>query len=181
MFDLVWGALMPPVCLVFDPFVFKYSDAMSSARLDVIDVVFMSTPQLWNEAHLQPWAVPVYALIGWQLLVLCVWLVAGRLPPDVSAAWTGMLWTGFAVACIVGGILFAPALFGILFAGIGLLGLTPLFTARAYYRRAILAAAIATRELPSPRAERLALLGYWLALPVPAIGLIVVWNVLASL
>ena len=85
------------------------------------------------------------------------------------------------VGCIIGGILFVPAMVGIFFVGIGLLGLTPLFTARAYYRRAILAAAIATRELPSLRAERLALLGYWFVLPVPAIGLIVVWNVLASL
>jgi hypothetical protein len=174
MFDFVWGLLMPVVCLVFDPFVFKFEQRLETGS----PIDFLVEP--WGTPQLYAWSIPAYALLGWQLLCLGIWMVAGRLPADVSAIWTGMLWSGFALACVLGVVLFLPALLGITFMGVGLLGFTPLFTARAFKRRAMVAGAIATRESASRRAGWLAFLGYWLAMPVPIFALVIGWFLLSA-
>jgi hypothetical protein len=161
MFDFIWGAIMPLVCLTFDPFVFKYGD------IPLLHEDFAGPdPMLLRTAEVYPWSWPIYAIIGWQVVCLGVWLVAGRLPACVAGCPAGMLWVGFAVACVVGVILAAPAAIASLM-GIGLLGFTPLFTARAFYRRALMAGAVATRKLPASQAGFLALGGFWAALIVP--------------
>jgi hypothetical protein len=175
MFDFVWGLLMPVVCLVFDPFVFKFEQRLESGP----PIDFLWEPWPWDAPHFYPWSIPAYLFVGWQLLCLGIWMVAGRLPPDVSAVWAGTLWSGFALACVMGMVLVVPALLGITFMGVGLLGFTPMFTARAFKRRALVAGSIAARELPLARSQLLAVLGYWLALPVPVIGLALTWNLLA--
>ena len=159
MFDFVWGSLMPVVCLTFDPFVFKFDDpAMFSPGV-------RANP--FETSQLYPWSLTVYAVIACQIAGLSLWLVVGRLPPTLAAVLAGVLWVGFALACVVGIVLILPAAVGSLFA-IGALGFTPLFTARAFYRRALQAGGLAIRELPSRQAEWRALVGYWLGIVVPA-------------
>jgi hypothetical protein len=70
---------------------------------------------------------------------------------------------------LVAVLLLIPAVLGITIFGTGLLGLTPFFTARAFHRRAVLAGSIAMRELPSLRAQWLAIIGYFLPVPLPAV------------
>jgi hypothetical protein len=77
-----------------------------------------------------------------------------------------MLWVGFAVASIVGVLLIVPAGAAAVL-GIGFLGFTPLFTARAYYRRALLAGSVAARGLPEQEAIYLALVGFFVAFVLP--------------
>ena len=159
MFDFVWGALMPIVCLTFDPFVFKFDDpAMFSPGM-------RANP--FETSQLYPWSLTVYAVISCQIACLSLWLVVGRLPPALAAVLAGVLWVGFALACVVGVVLLLPAAVGSLFA-IGAIGFTPLFTARAFYRRALQAGGLAIRELPPHQAEWRALVGYWLGIIVPA-------------
>jgi hypothetical protein len=168
MFDFVWGAVMPLVCLVFDPFVFKYGD------IPLLAEDFGSpAPALFRTASFYPWTGPAYAAIAWQIVCLSVCLVAGKLSPGLAAAWTGMLWAGFAVASIVGVLLIVPAALAAI-AGIGFLGFTPLFTARAFYRRALMAGTVAARRLPEGQAIALAQMGFVAALFAPgAAGLLV--------
>jgi hypothetical protein len=168
MFDFLWGAIMPLVCLAFDPFVFKSDES----PLVEVGIVGLTPGSGFLAARFYPWSWPAYAAIGWQIACLGAFLVAGRMPAGISAVLTGVLWAGFAVASIVGVALIVPASLAAII-GIGFLGFTPLFTARAYYRRALLAGYRASRELPSGRAVNLALLGFVLAILVPgAAGLL---------
>lgn len=160
MFDFIWGAIMPLVCLAFDPFVFKYGDT------PLLHEEFGGPgPLLFRSATIHPWSWPVYAIIAWQIACLGVWLVAGRLPAALAAVWAGMLWVGFGLAVVVGVLLIVPATAGA-FAGIGFLGFTPLFTARTFYRRALMAGKVARRELPS-HDDWLLMCGVWAALLIP--------------
>ena len=142
MFDFVWGAIMPLVCLTFDPFVFKFGDT------PLLHQDFGGpAPSLFRTATIYPWSWPVYAIIGWQIVCLGVWLIAGRLPAGLTGFWAGMLWLGFTVAFLLGIVLALPATVAAV-AGIGVLGFTPLFTARTFYRRAIAATRLAKDEAP---------------------------------
>jgi len=163
MFDFVWGMVMPVVCLVFDPFVFKADDLFAQGNPD-ISVTF--EPSLQG-LQFYPWSAPAYVLIAWQLACLALWLIAGRLSTEFSAVWSGLLWVGFAFASVVGVALAFPALLGVAFTGIGLLGFTPLFTARAFYRRAKYAGAIAEN---CDRQEALTGVGICLGILLPEIA-----------
>jgi hypothetical protein len=169
MFDFVWGVVMPVVCLVYDPFVFKWGDTLTHEDFG------RPGAELFRTATIHPWAWPIYVAIAWQITILGVWLVTGKLLPSLAAAWTGMLWAGFALASIVGVILILPATMAALI-GIGFLGYTPLFTARAFYRRALVAGGIAMRGLPATESIPLAILGFVVAAAIPAIlGVLAAW------
>jgi hypothetical protein len=170
MFDLVWGGLMPLVCLTFDPFVFKYGDT------PMLHEEFGGpTPSLFRTATVHPWSWPVYAIIGWQVACLAVWLVVGRLPAALAGFWAGMLWAGFGLASIVGVLLLLPSTAGAIM-GIGFLGYTPLFTARTFYRRALIAGELARREAHG-RAEWLLHFGFMAAVIIPGAlgGMLGLW------
>jgi hypothetical protein len=169
LFDVVWGIVFPLVCLVFDPFVFKYGQG---DLLHLHPLVGGGTSASLGQLagfQLYPWSLACYALLGCQMLALTAWLLGGRMSGEIAAVWSGLLWVGFALSAFLGVLLLVPAALGLLLFGIGALGFTPLFTARAYYRRAILAGAVATRQLPVERCGRLALAGYYAALLIPAI------------
>jgi hypothetical protein len=160
MFDFVWGIVMPIVCLVFDPFLFKQDQDFWVVGPS-LSSIYSNNPEFYGRTF------PVYAFVATQVLCLGIWLVAGRLPADVSAVWSGILYCGFAFSAMVAVLLLVPAILGVTFFGVGLLGFTPLFTTRAFYRRVMLSGAIATHELPARRVKWLAILGYCLPLPMP--------------
>jgi hypothetical protein len=181
MFDFVWALVMPLLCLVFDPFIFKMDETNLYAPWFGAGMPNLNSPPTTFAIQFYPYSFPVYSVIACQLGCFGLWLLAGRLPADVSAVWAGILWVGFAISCVIGVVLLLPSVFGLALFGIGALGFTPLFTARAFYRRALLAGSIAMRELPQVRAERLAVLGYYLAFLLPAAVGIAAWIAISIL
>jgi hypothetical protein len=167
MFDFIWGIVMPVVCLVFDPFVFKFEQ--SFAPILEGDLFAILTASLWSAPEFYGRTIPAYAFVATQILFLGIWLVAGRLPADLSAVWAGVLFCGFAFSAFVAMLLLVPAILGTTVLGTGLLGLTPFFTARSFHRRALFAGSIAMRELPALRAQWLAMIGYFLPAPLPVV------------
>lgn len=127
MFDCVWGLVMPVVCLVGDPFVFKDQPELIDGAFDLKQLGKFS-PQLRREN------LAIYAFIGWQMLMLFAWIVGrpwfGRLAGLFFGVWiVGVVFAG------VLGILLAPiAAIGSI-VGIGLLGFTPLLTTYTLARR----------------------------------------------
>lgn len=136
MFDFIWGIIMPIVCLVFDPFVFKFDqdlfDTAGGLRL---------APSI-SSAHFSTFSSAAYTFILSQWLCLAFLLVIGRPSPRLAAFLSGFLAIGFLFAGVLGILLLVPSFAGFFAFGIGILGLTPLFTARAYYRRATYATAL---------------------------------------
>ncbi len=137
MFDFIWGIIMPIVCLVFDPFVFKFDQ----------DVFDMANGHEFgfslSRAHFSAFSIPVYTFIVAQWLSLALLIIIGRPSPRLAAFLSGFLAVGFLFSGVLGVLLFVPSLLGVFAMAIGVLGLTPLFTARAYYRRTKYASAIA--------------------------------------
>jgi hypothetical protein len=164
MYDFVWGVVMPIVCLCFDPFVFRDD-------VDFDQLAPNNLPSLTLGRHLTDTAFIAYAVIGWQILTLAAWLLLGKVARPVAAWFSGTLAVGKLLSLLMGVVLFIPAIFGSLYFGIGLMGLTPLFTADAYSRRTKFAYQLASKERPAA-----AIGAYWLgvimAVLVPlAIGL----------
>jgi hypothetical protein len=168
MFDLIWGVVMPVVCLVFDPFVFKSNEDVFVAADSALFAPDLSTAQF------SAYAAPAYTFIFSQWLCLAFVLIIGRPSPRLAAFCAGFLSVGFLFAGLVGVLLFIFSVLGLFALGIGILGFTPLFTARAYYRRTIYASALATDfgDLDPSRA-----LGFCVALILPLIAFLALWLV----
>src|SRR5262245_37273335 len=164
MFDFIWGVVMPVVCLVFDPFLFKSNEDFPLAADHALFAPALSTAQFAD------YAAPAYAFILSQWFGLAFLLVIGRPAPRLAAFYAGFLSVGFLFAGLLGVLLFIPSVLGLFALGIGILGFTPLFTARAYYRRTIYASALATDfgDLDPSRA-----LGVCIALILPLIAYLV--------
>lgn len=148
---------MPVVCVLFDPFVFKGSEA---ASLDF-------SLQASDFSNLQPPAYFAYPAIALQIAVMLAVLVVGRFPPASAAFLAGVLFLGMFVAGAIGIVLFPFSTLGLLLL-IGMLGYTPLLTAWAYARRAGLLWKQAETKRAWKWAVVLALVGFVAATAVPA-------------
>src|SRR5262245_33742482 len=164
MFDFIWGIVMPVVCLVFDPFVFKFNEDVFVAA----DRALIAPP--FSAAQFATYAAPAYAFILSQWLCLSFLLIVGRPSPRLAAFTAGFLATGFLFAGLLGVLLFIPSVLGLFAMGIGILGFTPLFTARAYYRRTRYASTFAEH---SPNIESIRTLGFCAALVLPLIAFLI--------
>lgn len=127
MFDGVWGLVMPLVCLACDPFVFKDQQDLIEAAFD-LKAIQGITPRFHRES------LTVYAFVGWQMLILCLWIITrpwlNRLAGFFLGTWIlGVMFTG-----VLAALLAIPAAIGA-FLGIGLLGFTPIFTSYTIGRR----------------------------------------------
>src|SRR5688572_8906797 len=71
MFDFVWGMVMPVVCLVFDPFLFKQEQAFWAVG-PTLSWTYSNHPEFYG------YTFPVYAFVATQILCLGIWLIAGR-------------------------------------------------------------------------------------------------------
>ncbi|MFN0021991.1 MAG: hypothetical protein ACKVP0_27400 [Pirellulaceae bacterium] len=127
-FDFVWGMVMPVVCLVFDPIVFKQGDVQGDRH------VWMDGP---GDAKVQIAELAYYAwpLLAGEIATLGAVLLFGKKLRPVAPVLAGALFVGFLVALCLGVLLSPLALLATLLIGIGLLGFTPIFTCWAYYRR----------------------------------------------
>jgi hypothetical protein len=110
--DWMGGVALPAMCLVYDPFVFRGSSGAD-------------------------WRIPVFVAIIIEMLILPVWIVAGRCLGRWSALFSGMLTVGAIVAGGVGAVLLVPGLIGLIAFGLGLLLMMPFLTCVVFSRNAI--------------------------------------------
>jgi hypothetical protein len=127
MFDGIWGMVMPLVCLACDPFVFKEHQELVDAAFDFKDLAGLR-PQFHREA------LVVYAFVGWQMLLLGLWIATRPSLNRLAGFFLGTWALGILFAGVLAALLAIPAAIGSV-VGIGLLGFTPIFTSYTLGRR----------------------------------------------
>jgi hypothetical protein len=115
IFDVFFGIAMPVACFTFDPMIFRGN--------------FMGGWPLFGKLQF-----PVYAMAFIEISALTIWLCGRRRLGDYAVAIGGFLYAGALISLLIGIILFPLSLLGIAFAGLGLLGFTPFFTALVFWR-----------------------------------------------
>jgi hypothetical protein len=112
--DWAFGVVLPILCFVFDPFVFKdWGDG--------------------GHAFLQQYQPFAYVLSFASIMSMVVWLKWGDQLQAANAAFAGLFALGGLVSLAVGVMLFPISLIGMIIL-IGALGFTPLFTSIVYFR-----------------------------------------------
>lgn len=155
-FDILFGFVMPVLCLVFDPIVFRE---------------WLSDKPGFLLGSLQFYA---YTIIALEMVALAAWLsgVAGRGRPP--AALGGVLLAGGLFSFALGVVLLPFSVLGIIFFLVGILGFTPLFTAVVYLRNGWRAANLGrSGDDMSWRDAAEFALGFVFALGAPAVAPVV--------
>lgn len=127
-FDFVWGMVMPIVCLVFDPFIFK----------DGGDPFVFLKPDLAEtraKVHVNELGYLAWPFLAGQIATLGMVLAGGKSLRGLAPFLAGVLAAGSVVAMCMAILLSLPAALGTFAWGIGLLGFTPFLTSFAFYRR----------------------------------------------
>lgn len=114
-FDWTFGVILPVICFVFDPIVFK-------GNLD-------------GTAFLGGFKPFAYALSYISIMVMAAWLIWGEKLKWLNAFTAGLFAVGGAISLAVGIVLFPISLLGLIVL-IGVLGFTPLFTSIVFLRNA---------------------------------------------
>jgi len=136
IFDTTFGIVLPILCFLFDPFLFK-GDFLQSCRSRVDDIPITS----------QYFAIFAYTLVGLGILTLVIWLVLGRRAGHAAAFFAGVFFTGAETALALGITMLPISLVGLMI-GIGIFGFTPFLTALVYLRNAVRAWGMAFRQTP---------------------------------
>lgn len=108
---LAFGVVLPIVAVIFDPYVFRGQGLLSN------------------------WAGAGYSLILIGICVMSYWLTYPRNSPFFA----GIFITCSLLSSAVGIFLLIPSLIGIMFFGIGILGLIPFGTAYVFWKASVLA------------------------------------------
>ena len=148
VFDVVFGAIGPILCFVFDPIVFHAG---------------FGGPALFPAY--QP---IVYLFSGFEIVLLCFWLIMGPGSELWNAMFGAALLCGGLFCLAIGFILLPFSAMGLMF-GIGLFGFTPFLTAVVYLRNGT--RALRAKSYESSIITRLvgALCGCLLVLAVPTL------------
>jgi hypothetical protein len=152
-FDVLFGIVLPILCLVFDPIVFRGG--------------LMREVGLYSKYQFY-----AYTLSALEMVALCAWLLsagrAGRRP----AALAGMLLAGALYSFFVGLTILPFSVVGLLFLLVGALGFIPFLTAFVYLRNGWRAAgAVGRAGTGSPGLAAAALAcGFVFALGVPGVA-----------
>ena len=113
VFDVILGAIGPILCFVFDPIVFHSGFA--------------------GPALFPAYQPIVYLFSGFEIVLLCFWLIMGPGSELWNAMFGAALLCGGLFCLAVGCILLPFSAMGLMF-GIGLFGFTPFLTALVYLR-----------------------------------------------
>jgi hypothetical protein len=151
IFDVSFGIVLPILCFVFDPIVFRGN--------------FFGSTALFGRIQL-----PVYLMAFIEISALATWLCAGKRLGRRSVALGGFLYAGALISLLIGVVLLPLSLIGIALAGLGLLGFTPFLTALVFWRNGRRAFDLSHDEVTGGRklaALALALI-FILGLPVTA-------------
>lgn len=117
--DFIFGLLMPVICFVADPIVFKG---------DVRELAYVNV----NYLLIRDLRFFVYAFSSICVLLLVFWMIMDKGNSIIA----GVLFMGGLMSLGIGIVIFPVSLIG-LFLIAGLLGFTPFFTGYAYLRNAI--------------------------------------------
>jgi hypothetical protein len=147
IFDITIGIVLPILCLVFDPLVFR--NGLYGAPL---------------AGQIQLFA---YAFIAIQIIALAVWLGVGSRAGEWCGVLAGIMLAGALFSVGIGIFLLPLSLFGLIVL-VGALGFTPFVTAVIYLRNARRALKAAKAQMVSGGLVLTLLLGATLALGAPA-------------
>jgi len=114
-FDWTVGVLLPLICFLFDPIVFRGGG---------------------NQAILGKYQWPAYFLGFVSIVAMTAWLLWGKRLKWLSGWLAGLFFVGSGISLFVGLILLPFSVFGILMV-IGFLGFTPLFSSITYLRNGV--------------------------------------------
>jgi hypothetical protein len=148
-FDLIFGAIGPVLCFVFDPIVFRGS--LSGRPLFADGQVF------------------VYFLSGMEITTLCLWLLCGAAFPTWNNFVGAVLLIGGFFGISVGLLLFPFSVVGLMI-GVGLFGFTPFMTAFVYLRNGFRAWNSESEETPGAVRVSALFLSLLLMISVPALA-----------
>jgi hypothetical protein len=146
-FDSAAGIVLPVVCLLFDPLVFR--GGISGQPL---------------AGHIQLFA---YCFIAVEIIALAVWLSIGSRAREWCGVLGGIMLTGAIVSLVIGICLSPFSIVGLLIL-IGALGFTPFLTAFIYLRNARRALRAARPQMPHAGLYVTLLFGVTLAVATPA-------------
>lgn len=147
-FDLVFGLVLPPMCMLADPIVFVWDST-------------------YGTGGLSDWAFFVYFATGISWVFLASWLLLWPHLGGAAALWSGALGVAAAAALAIGVLLLPITIVGLL-AIIGVLGLAPFGTFLAYFRSAHLAWTQAAKRRSRTYCVGLALVGALIVVGPPA-------------
>lgn len=166
IFDLIAGVILPTLCLIFDPIIFK-----SKVPIDCDD----GTPRpILSPERL---AIFAYTLIGLGMLALLIWLIAGKRSPRYAVCFAGIFFAGAVSAAILGLLLLPFSLIGLLLYGLGVLGFIPFLTMIVYLRNGVRAWRLARQQEPSQPRKWLIALALTTALLIYVVPAFVQWQV----
>lgn len=146
IFDITVGMVLPVLCLVFDPLVFRANG--------------FGRPLA---AEFQLFA---YTLIAFEIAALGVWLGAGKRAEEWCGVLGGIMLAGALFSAVVGVLLLPFSILGLMFL-VGIFGFTPFLTAFVYLRNARRAMASARTQMPRAGFFFTLLLGATLSFGVP--------------
>jgi hypothetical protein len=162
IFDVIVGAIIPILLLIFDPVVFRQTGACVG-------------PVLANLA------IFAYLATGLGTLALVGWLLVDKLKQSAAAIIAGVLLTGAAFAGAVGVALVPTSIFG-LFVCIGVLGFFPFLVAFIYFRNGIRAFRAANSVSVNKSRVIVSLLaGIVLAVGLPGLAQVTISNAIQPL
>ena len=147
IFDITIGMVLPILCLVFDPIVFRASGFGRPLAADF---------QLF-----------AYTLIAIEIVALGVWLALGKRAAEWCGVLGGMMRAGALFSAVVGVILLPFSILGLMFF-IGIFGFTPFLTAFIYWRNSRRALACAGAQMPRAALYVTLLLGATLSFGAPS-------------
>lgn len=146
-FDLIFGAIGPVLCFVFDPIMFRGG---------------LAGPPLFADGQ-----VLVYFLSGMEITTLCLWLLCGVAFPTWNNFVGAVLLIGGFFGISVGLLLFPFSVLGLMI-GVGLFGFTPFVTAIVYLRNGFRAWNSESKETPGAVRVSALFLSLLLIIGVPA-------------
>lgn len=119
-FDVIFGLVLPVLCFVFDPLVFRSSGGEIFGR----DGIYQSVRLF------------AYSASALEMATLACWLFVIRRHPVWSRPAGGVMAAGALFAFALGLAILPFSVIGLLFAGVGGLGFIPFVTALVYLRNA---------------------------------------------
>lgn len=146
MFDIAMGVVLPILCLVFDPLVFRAG---------------MSGQPLAGGIQLL-----AYVFIAVEIVALAAWLGIGARAGEWCGVLAGIMYAGALFSVLVGICLLPFSVIGLIFI-VGALGFTPFLTAFIYLRNARRAHKAAGAQMPRAGLKVTLFFGVTLALAAP--------------
>jgi hypothetical protein len=150
VFDMLFGVIVPLLCLIFDPAVFKSSDGFFQGGL------------------LSQFRVFAYVAIGIGVSALALWLFFQQRMKQWGAAFSGIFRIGYLSSALLGIVLIPFSIMGILLGGIGILGFLPIITSFTFHRNWHRARQAAKLQTPEKSTRKIAIAAALLTLALPA-------------